>query len=699
MSIPSLSLECSAIAQQLRSELASVILTSDSSGFATVMGTGCKTAGIVTPSELSGLIKGDPGLIKAFESTALSATQKSDIAKAIRGLMDGYAAKVADATFAETFHELDTRMGGPNLQRASAGTKLLDCLDNKIFELKAAAARAQNSGSNVAASDLSATTYAESIKFVTEIATKMDCYDRNIANLTNEIDTIMFSSVSEPTVAVAEKQMIRKSMISERDFVQQRLLKYFDGNSRQQKDTKIHLKELKIPEQLEKDKGVELIMAMKAFMKNRATGLYAVMPDLIRIMAESKIGNYHKPTSKRDGYSGVPIEIRAAYTSQSQELYDELCLKVPAKVMNNIRVSFKYGKEDKQVQCEEGDGPMAVFCLLALYRPAGVAYRDSLRLTLEQASNKFKDGTNPLGKIKELRKTILEAQDLNVRILWRTTGKGIVTVMSERGNTFAQKLAKYNETGGVADPENCIVELNRLYTDIEETIVSLEEAGVDVKRVMQIRVMSAGSGAADKVLGNCWYGEGCTKEGCKFEHSKNSNKQEGKGKGKGQSKGKGKGKGQGKGQGKGGKGKGKGQSTTCKAKGCTGPSRGWPLCDDCRRVGLEKGEIQIKDGTMMPVKAVTKKHAYSTDSALMEQVAELKEMMEKHVNVALKIEELASNDGDDVPELFVGNGKPRCVQKAQGKKRAFMSMGIMDRLGKKPRTTDEELEAEFEDSE
>jgi hypothetical protein len=77
-----------------------------------------------------------------------------------------------------------------------------------------------------------------------------------------------------------------------------------------------------------------------------------------------------------------------------------------------------------------GDGPMAIFCLLALFRSAGLAYRDSLRAKLETGSQHFKGGSNPAAKIKELQQVIPEAIDLNVRVAWRTTGKGIVTVMS-----------------------------------------------------------------------------------------------------------------------------------------------------------------------------------------------------------------------------------------------------------------------------
>lgn len=96
--------------------------------------------------------------------------------------------------------------------------------------------------------------------------------------------------------------------------------------------------------------------------------------------------------------------------------------------------------------------------------------------------------------------------------------------------------------------------------------------------------------------------------------------------------------------------------------------------------------MKLKDGTMMPVVQVTKKHANET--TMMGEIRELKDMVQKHVNAAIKDEE--EEDGDD-DLLFVGGGKPRCEQK----KRAFMSLGIKDRLGKKSKTA----EGDSEDSE
>jgi hypothetical protein len=334
------------------------------------------------------------------------------------------------------------------------------------------------------------------------------------------------------------------------------------------------------------------------------------MTDVIRILAESKMGNYFKPATSVNGYAEVKAEIRDVYKQQAQSLYDEICLRVPARIMNDIRVAFKYGIDEKQAYCEVGDGPMAIFCLLALFRPAGLVYRDSLRTKLEEGAASFKGGNNPAVKIKELRAIILEAMDLGVKVAWRVTGKGIVTVMSERGNNFAQILAKYDTPGGVVDPEDCVVELNRMFTDIDETIVKMEATGIDMTRVMQVKVMggddnskknSKKTGVNDQV---CWFGLDCHREHCTFTHDKTpKGVREKKGKG-GDSKGKGA-----DGKGKGGDRKGKGGKgeSTCKAKSCQAPARGWPLCNSCRREGIEKGSVLCKDGSKMPVVAGEKK--------------------------------------------------------------------------------------------
>jgi hypothetical protein len=626
-----------------------------------------------------------------------------EIQAAIMALMDQYAVTVSDAGYRAQFEGWQTRIEQPVSRGLRSIILNMDAIFPSLDDIRVKASRLQTLSLNSGPSTTALQEYQANLDFVCRIAQKLSMYDSNILNYTTQIDVLMFNSQGAEAKV---KQDERASMVAERKYVEHGLISHFEsGSTHSRGDIKIMLKELKIPEAIEKGKGVEFIQNFKSFLKNRAPQYYAIMSDLIRILAESKIGKFYKPALAKNDNVEIKSEIREAYVLQARELYDEICLKVPKPIMNNIRVSFKYGIEEKQACCEVGDGPMAVFCLLALYRPAGLAYRDSLRTKLEEGSHQFKGGNNPAAKIKELRSIILEAIDLGVRVAWRTTGKGIVTVMSERGNNFAQILAKYNLPGGIIDPEDCITELNRMFTDIEETIVSMEDSGMDVKRVMAIRVMSADvngkTGKPGTNIAICWYGNDCTRTDCTFTHNSN-----GKGSAAKDSKGgkppAGKGKKGDKGK---GKGKGKGEKNeVCKAKSCTAPSRGWPLCNTCRREGLEKGVMTLKDGSKLPVTATTKKVEVTTEARLA--------VLEKSLTVHSAKADEEQEDGDDM-ELFTGNGAPKAAQiqaahkllasEAALKRKRVHWTNVFDRLGnsdpsnpsKTRRSTDAELEAEF----
>jgi hypothetical protein len=709
MELTSLVATLNTAVQALRTELVSAQLAADSSGLTTVMGAGCKAAGIVELAELQGMIRADPRLTAAMQG--LDAAKFPSLRASVRALMTQYATRVAESGYRAQFMEWQTRIEMPVVGMISAAVQNIESILRGLEDLRVKATRLQTMSINSGPSAELVKEYTDNLEFVCRTAHKLAMYDSKISKYSKDIDELMFNGRGNEAKAVQDQ---RQSMVSERKYVEHGLISHFEaGTTHARGDIKLTLKDLKIPEAIEKGKGVELIQSLKSFFKNRAPQYYAVMSDVIRIMAESKIGKFFKPATAKNGYGDVKIEIREAYSLQARELYDELCLKVPKAIMNNIRVSFKYGVEELQACCEVGDGPMAIFCLLALYRPAGLAYRDSLRTKLEEGSHLFKGGTNPAAKIKELRSIILEATDLNVRVAWRTTGKGIVTVMSERGNNFAQVLSKYNMPGGIMDPEDCIIELNRMFTDIEETIVQLEDSGIDIKRVMAIKVMAVDVGAKVGKPGTnlaiCWYGNDCTRTDCTFTHSASTGKggaKDSKPKGKGNSSNKQDG---GKTKGK-GKGKGKGKETTCQAKSCKAPSRGWPLCNTCRREGLEKGSMRLKDGTDLPVLPAAKKTEGTTEARLA--------ILEKQItaNSANAKGEEEQSDGEDL-ELFTGNNAPRSAQilaaqkllanEASKRKRAN-SANVFDRLGKNDpyypnkvhRTkfsTEAELESEFND--
>ena len=84
--------------------------------------------------------------------------------------------------------------------------------------------------------------------------------------------------------------------------------------------------------------------------------------------------------------------------------------------MANIRKPFKYGMEDSKACCENGDGPMALFCILAMYRPGGESYREEIKEKICALPAKFAEGTNPSQRVNDSLAVLQEAIDLDVKI-------------------------------------------------------------------------------------------------------------------------------------------------------------------------------------------------------------------------------------------------------------------------------------------
>jgi hypothetical protein len=311
-------------------------LAADSSGLTTVMGAGCKEAGIVSLAELQGMIRADPRLTAAMQS--LEAAQLPPIRASVRALMEQYATRVAEAGYRAQFMEWQTRIEMPVVQRISATVQNIEDIFRNLEDLRVKASRLQTLSVNSGPSTIALKEYTDNLDFVCRTAMTLSMYDSGILKYTIEIDGLMFNNQGDQAKL---KQDQRLSMVSERKYVEQGLITHFDsGTTHSRGDIKLTLKELKIPEAIEKGKGVELIQSVKAFLKNRAPQYYAIMSDLIRILAESKVGKFFKPATAKNGYGEVKIEIREAYALQARELYDEICLKVSKPIYHEQHSSL-----------------------------------------------------------------------------------------------------------------------------------------------------------------------------------------------------------------------------------------------------------------------------------------------------------------------------------------------------------------------
>ena len=251
----------------------------------------------------------------------------------------------------------------------------------------------KNAFANSSATSMINTEYLANIKFVTVYSAKLLCYNQQVLDTTSAIDKLMLTATVKDASYSATLKGLQESgaaVTIERKYAEIQILEYFDGGGTQQRaGVKINLVEMNIPVNINIGKGVELIKNVGSYTKGRAPWLYAIFPELFRILDESRIGNHHTPPTKLDGYAGVPVELKETYLLHAQELYDQLDSKVSKENMTNICKPFKYSLADDKACCEIGDGPMALFCILALYRPSGEIYRNEVKDKMLGLPSKF----------------------------------------------------------------------------------------------------------------------------------------------------------------------------------------------------------------------------------------------------------------------------------------------------------------------
>jgi hypothetical protein len=389
----------------LQISIAGVSVASDTAGLATVMGPAVHSAGVQPPGTLQATVRDDPQLRQVLDATTLSDQEKSAIRKATRMLMVNYGIENALAVSKACAQYFDTQIALPTTTANAEASGHAKRVLVMVAEIQGLAARMVMSSANSNASKLIENTYLANIKFVTEYSAKLQYYNLQVVSTTSSIDTLMMSSdPKDATYAAALEgfQKARAAVGTERKYAELQIIEYFDcGGTQHKAGIKTYLTDLAIPANVSKGKGVELIKNIRAFLKGRAPWFYTIFPDTLRTLEESRIGNHHEPPTKKDGYSAVPVEFRDHYNLQAQELYDTLDGKVPKEIMANIRKPFKYGMSDKKACCEIGDGPMAIFCILALYRPSGETYRDEVKDKILGLPSKFTEGSNPAQKVHD----------------------------------------------------------------------------------------------------------------------------------------------------------------------------------------------------------------------------------------------------------------------------------------------------------
>jgi len=565
------------------------------------MGSDCVTQSRVSPPELVAKIKSDAGISDALSAEPVEAKA---VHCAIRAFVDQYADASMNRAIGAAANNVGNEILAGMVSRAGTLFRQFDAIEKGCKTLQDAARRIPGAGQHADAVKLVEEKYNQDLKVVVETAGSLDHFDKGIKEASLRIsELVQQGKISDPEVK--QKQVERDVLDKEKEHAEKSLVQHFSSGFElkyggfREKPT-----DLEIPGDIRRGGGLGFNKNFSAWLRPRAAQYGVLLHEIIKVCEFSKLGLYYEPPNKKDGFAGVDAKISGRHEAQSRRIWEELELKMPKDIMLDIRTEFTVGPGEVVTRCETGDGLMALYCILAKYRPADSEYREGIKDKLGLMAQMFSDGSDPAVKIAQIRPDLDEAFNLDVKVQWPRTGKNVVSILSERSNTFAQVLAKYNKPGGVVDVNDCVVELDRMFSDITTACRNLDQAGVGLK--------SGSVNAAwqewqeqESSAGMCWYGDECTRENCHFNppgHGKGP-KSQGKG-----SKGKGKGsKGKSKGKSKGSKGKGKGgdkakeeqrnQAKTCKAKDCVASGRGFTYCPSCHRKGMEVGKVQLKDGS------------------------------------------------------------------------------------------------------
>ena len=356
-------------------------------------------------------------------------------------------------------------------------------------------------------------------------------------------------------------------------------------------DIKSTASPLWFPNDIEKGKGAEFMSKNLASIYEQVTEYWSILDEVDRSCTDydPANGTFYKPPSGADGFTAVHPDMRPMYAIHAGNLYNRLEAVIPAAIMTKVRSTFNYGPNDTTFACPIGDGPSLIWSIAVLYRPSGEIYREALEAKAYAAPQKLRDGSSPRKWVGEFRTLLREVLALGVNLKWNLCGKKVVNVLSERSNTFAQKLTKFASTGNIVDIDDSAVELDEMLSAIEVACDELESSGMQVNiKANGVTFGGAGGGGNTKP---CNFGNDCFRKDCKFGHpvgwnSEEASKRNSKKRGRDGS----------------GKGGGSGGVKLCKAKGCQTESKSFQYCKPCHRKGIESGFITRKDGSKDDIK-------------------------------------------------------------------------------------------------
>ena len=312
---------------------------------------------------------------------------------------------------------------------------------------------------------------------------------------------------------------LRRQLGEQREYAERKMLGHFDETAKARSyDARPLALDLEIPNDLiQKARGAELIMSMNDLMRTSINQFYAITPVVYRVGADYDYhtGTYWRPPCCFNDYMDVDISFRDEYRAHSTALSAKFKAKYGENALSVVYSTNRCGNNGQfEMKAHESDGVMIYFCLIMMSTSSSSAYRDDIDQDISRSPDGFQTG-DPTKRVAKLKKTILEAKRLGIRMRW-SYGKKIITHLSSRHNTFAVKLSPLE--GSCVNQDDASDHFDKLCSSILAACADIKIASGDHWH-QQIAMFSSDRGSNRDQQALCRFGSKCRfGKDCKNKH-------------------------------------------------------------------------------------------------------------------------------------------------------------------------------------
>ena len=266
---------------------------------------------------------------------------------------------------------------------------------------------------------------------------------------------------------------------------------------------------IKLPEKLATGKpdplvAEELQTVVLKLMCTYPDQLWAIIPALSRLITEdftdvSNTTAWYPPALSNDmnvpHYADVPTELIVFFASHNKRLYDTL-LNISRQAVQRSLSTFSTGDDSasqrRTTRAMKDDGISVIMWHIHFHEQSGYQIRCELASYLSYAHGAFSDG-DPIHKVAAVRKRVVQAMRLKIKIEYDMTIRRIAEVLRRRDVAFQAPMSAWMSCTDVTYQSDCIGLFDPFLAEIERAARNVADVlpALDDKNNKQARALFA----------------------------------------------------------------------------------------------------------------------------------------------------------------------------------------------------------------